>query len=72
MQAFLASESNRCAVQTIETAELTEARRCRYAQFRGIPATLQLGGITVRGMVRSVMELKTSPTPRWAVTIISR
>jgi hypothetical protein len=31
-----------------------------------------VGGITVRGMVRSVMELKNSPTPRWAVTIISR
>ncbi|HEY0912804.1 MAG TPA: hypothetical protein VGD75_21490 [Bradyrhizobium sp.] len=59
-------------MQTIETSEPIEARRCRYAQFRGIPATLQLGGITVRGLVRSVMELKTSPTPRWAVTIISK
>jgi hypothetical protein len=59
-------------VQTIETAELAEARRCRFAQFRGMPATLHVGGITVRGLVRSVMELKTSPTPRWAVTIISK
>ena len=57
-------------MQTIETSEQVEVRRCRYAQFRGVPATLQLGGITVRGMVRSVMELKTGPTPRWAVTII--
>jgi len=29
--------------------------------IQGMPATLQLGGITVRGMVRSVMELKTRP-----------
>jgi hypothetical protein len=69
---FLAPESNGCAVQTIETAELTEARRCRIAQFRGMPATLQVGGVTVRGLVRAVMELKSSPAPRWAVTIISR
>ena len=57
-------------MQTIETSERVEVRRCRYAQFRGVPATLQLGGITIRGMVRSVMELKSGPTPRWAVTII--
>ena len=65
-------KANRCAVQTIETAELTEARRCRFAQFRGMPATLQVGGVTVRGLVRSVRELRTSPTPRWVVTIIPR
>ena len=56
-------------MQTIDTAELTEARRCRITQFRGIPATLRVGGVTVRGLVRSVMELKTDPAPRWAVTI---
>jgi hypothetical protein len=72
MQAFLASENNGCAVQTFETAEPAEARRCRFAQFRGIPATLQVGGVTIRGLVRSVMEIKASPTPRWAVTVISK
>ena len=70
MQAFLALETHRCAVQTIETAELTEARRCRFAQYRGQKARLILNGVPVTGMIRAVKEDKSSTPMRWTVTVV--
>jgi hypothetical protein len=58
------------ALQSIETSNPIEARRARYAQFRGQKATLTLMGATVTGLVRSVREDATSVPPRWIVTVV--
>jgi hypothetical protein len=57
-------------MQTIETTNPTEARRARYAQYRGQKATLTLMGSTVTGMVHSVMEVA-SNSPSWMVTVVA-
>jgi hypothetical protein len=43
-------------MRTIEITDPKEARRCRYAQYRGEKATLMLNGLSVTGMVCSVRE----------------
>src|SRR3978361_242048 len=48
------------ALQTIEITDPLEARRCRYAQYRGHKSRLLLNGIAVTGIVRAVMEDKSS------------
>ena len=58
-------------VQQIETNDPIEARRSRYAQYRGQVATLTFGSATVRGMVRSVKEDSSSIPVRWLVTVVS-
>jgi hypothetical protein len=58
-------------VQTIETTDPKEARRCRYAQYRGEKATLTFMGSTVTGVVRSVMEDRSSSPTRWIVTVLA-
>ena len=58
-------------VQQIETNDPTEARRSRYAQYRGQVVTLTFGSATVRGMVRSVKEDSSSIPVRWLVTVVS-
>ncbi|HEY0331307.1 MAG TPA: hypothetical protein VGC77_19670 [Rhodopseudomonas sp.] len=58
-------------MQTLETTDLKEARRCRIAQFSGRSATLSLGGKSVTGLVRAVREDKSSAVPRWLVTIVA-
>src|SRR4029079_3328524 len=52
------SRLNRLAVyvQQIQPSDPTEARRSRYAQYRGQVATLTFGLATVRGTVQSVRE----------------
>jgi hypothetical protein len=55
---------------TYETADQKEVRRFRIAQFNGRIATVTLGGSTVTGHVRSVLESK--PDQRWTITIIPR
>jgi hypothetical protein len=57
-------------MQTIEIADPTEARRGRYAQYRGEKAALILNGLPVSGMVRSVMEVKSSNPTRWIVSVV--
>jgi hypothetical protein len=57
-------------VQTIETTDPKEARRYRYAQYRREKATLTLMGLTITGMVRSVMEDKSSSPTRWIITVV--
>jgi hypothetical protein len=59
-------------MQTIEITDPIEARRCRYAQYRGEKATLMLNGLRVMGMVRSVMEVKTSNHTRWIVSVVPK
>src|SRR5882672_12151244 len=51
-------------MQTIEITDPVEARRCRYAQYRGEKATLISNGMPVTGMVRSVKEDKCSVPTR--------
>jgi hypothetical protein len=56
-------------MHTIETTDPIEARRARYAQYRGREATLTLMGSTVTGMVRSVNEHGDGSLKRWIVTV---
>ena len=55
---------------TYETVDQKEVRRFRIAQFNGRTATVQSGGSTVTGFVRSVLEQESSIPPRWTITII--
>jgi hypothetical protein len=58
-------------MQTIETTNPIEARRARYAQYRGQKATLKLMGSTVTGLVRSVNESGSGTLKRWTVKLIA-
>jgi hypothetical protein len=55
--------------QNIEITDPIEARRCRYAQYRGHKATVVLNGTPVTGMVCSVREHQSSNPMRWTVTV---
>jgi hypothetical protein len=57
-------------MQTIETSNAKEARRCRFAQFSGRSATLVLSGAKVSGVVWSVKPDSAKAPSRWTVTII--
>ena len=59
-------------MQTIETTNPLEVRRCRYAQYRGEKATLVLNGQIVTGFVRAIAEVKSSAPLRWTVTMVSK
>jgi len=59
-------------MQTIEITDPVEARRCRYAQYRGERATVMLRGVPVTGMVRSVREDRSSTPIRWVVSIMPK
>jgi hypothetical protein len=59
-------------MHTIEITNAIEARRCRYAQYRGQKATVMLNGLRVTGMVRSVMEIKSSDPTRWIVSVVPK
>jgi hypothetical protein len=58
-------------MQTIETTNPIEARRARYAQYKGQKATLTLMGSIVTGMVRSVSEHGSGTFKRWIVTVVA-
>jgi len=55
---------------TFETVDQKEVRRFRIAQFNGRTTTVNSGGSTVTGHVRSVLESKSSIPQRWTITII--
>jgi hypothetical protein len=57
-------------VQTVEITNAIEARRCRFAQYRGVPAELSLNGSRFFGAVRSIMEDASASPPRWIVTVV--
>jgi hypothetical protein len=59
-------------MQTFETTDPKVARRCRYDQHRGQKTTLTVEGSLVTGLVRSVMEVKSSNPTRWIVTIVAK
>jgi hypothetical protein len=59
-------------MQTIEITDRIEAQRCRRAQYRGEKATVMLNGLSVTGMVRSVMEVKSSNPTRWIVSVVPK
>jgi hypothetical protein len=59
-------------MQTIETTDPIEARRARYAQYRGQKATLTLMGSTITGVVRSVNEDASGTLKRWTITVFAR
>jgi hypothetical protein len=60
------------SMQTIETTNPIEARRARYAQYRGQRATLTLMGSAVTGMVCSVNEDRSSTLKRWTITLVAK
>ena len=59
-------------MQQIETFDPVEARRSRYAQYRGQVTKLTFGLSTVKGMVRSVREDSSSKPVRWLITVVSQ
>jgi hypothetical protein len=59
-------------MQTFETADPKVTRRCRYDQHRGQKTTLTVKGLLVTGLVRSVMEVKSSYPTRWIITVIAK
>jgi hypothetical protein len=56
---------------TFETTDPKLARRCRYAQHRGNRATLTVKGSAVTGLIRSVMEVRSSNPLRWIITVVA-
>jgi len=59
-------------MQIIEITDPVEARRCRYAQYRGERATVMLRGLPVTGMVRAVKEDRSSTPMRWLVSVVPK
>jgi hypothetical protein len=59
-------------MHTIETTDPIEARRARYAQYRGQKTTLTLMGSSITGMVRSVNEDASGTLKRWIVTVFAK
>jgi len=59
-------------MQTFQTTDPKVARRCRYDHHRGQKTTVKLKGSLVTGLVRSVMEVKSSNPTRWIVTVIAK
>jgi hypothetical protein len=57
-------------MQTIEITDPSEARRCRFAQYRGHKAMLILNGEPVTGMIHAVNEDNSSTPMRWTVTVV--
>ena len=55
---------------TFETADQKEVRRFRIAQFNGRAATARPHGTAVTGLVRSIVENKSSNPPVWVITLI--
>jgi len=59
-------------MQTFETTDPKVARRCRFDQHRGQKTSLTVEGWLVTGLVRSVMEVRSSNPRRWIITIIAK
>jgi hypothetical protein len=54
---------------TFETTDEKEVRRFRIAQFNGKPATVNSGGLSVTGQVRSVRQTEAGVSTRWSITL---
>ena len=59
-------------MQTLETTDLKEVRRCRIAQFSGTSRTLKVGETSVTGFVRSVREDSSRAQSTWIITVLQR
>lgn len=59
-------------MQTFETTQFIEARRCRYAQFGGRRASVTVCGVPITGIVHSVMEDASSKPKKWIIKIASK
>jgi hypothetical protein len=59
-------------MQTLETTDLKEVRRCRIAQFSGTSRTLKVGETSVTGFVRSVREDSSRPQSTWIITVLTQ
>jgi hypothetical protein len=57
-------------MQIFETTDALDVRRCRYAQYSGLPKTLMLCGSTVTGIVSSVMQDRSCTPPKWIIKIV--
>lgn len=57
-------------MQTFETTQVSEARRCRAAQFKGMPARMSLSGVTVTGFVHSIREDAVNDPKKWIIKIV--
>jgi hypothetical protein len=55
---------------TFETADEKQVRRFRIAQFNGRATTVESGGSTITGHIRSILEKQSSVPPSWTITII--
>ena len=52
-----------------EVADQMEVRRFRIAQFNGRAATAGPNGTAVTGLIRSIVESKSSDPPIWIITL---
>ncbi len=59
-------------MQVFETTHVQEARRCRYVQFAARRAQLTIAGVTVTGIVHSVLEDASSEPKKWIIKIVSK
>lgn len=57
-------------MQTFETTDTKVARRCRYYQHRDQKTSVMVRGRLVSGLVRSVMEVRSSHPTRWIIALI--
>jgi hypothetical protein len=55
---------------TFETTDEKEVRRFRIAQFNGKTATVNSGGLSVTGHVRSVRQTEAGAATRWSITLL--
>jgi hypothetical protein len=59
-------------MQKFETIDPKLARRCRYAQYRGEKTRLTIEGLPVTGVIRAVLEDRSSTPTRWIVTVVPK
>ena len=59
-------------MQTFQTTDLIEARRCRRAQYGGMVSTVQLNGAAVTGLVHSVVEDPEIAPVQWTIQIVPK
>jgi hypothetical protein len=57
-------------MQTFETTQVSEARRCRRAQFKGMVTRINLSGVSVTGLVHSVRKDAMSEPKKWIIKIV--
>jgi hypothetical protein len=58
------------SMQKFETIDPKLARPCRFAQYRGEKTMLTIEGLPITGMVRSVLEDRSSTPMRWIVSVV--